>query len=310
MMKKRTIAGICVAAVALALLVVACVPAAKFAVLRTVLPMTATLSVKPLVDDAYWVSGGIDNTGFVIGKTGVIAIDAQMFVPTAKKQLEEIARITAKPVKTIILTHSDPDHINGLPAFPRGLEIIAQENAKTEMQALVADLNSNGFPPDAEIRNYLPTRSVKDVETMELDGVPVVLIHTGPAHTDGDLVIFFPTHKLVFAGDLLTPEIGPYPGIHLEKHGSSLGWIASMKALLALDADTYVPGHGEILSKAELQNRLKASEERRAQIKALFDQGKTVADAKKALNDVPLKGAASRFPTFVETTYAELGAKK
>ena len=309
-MKKRYIAGLVAAVVVVALLVVARVPAARFAVLRTVLPMTATLSVKPLGDDAYWVSGGIDNTGFIIGKTGVIAIDAQMFEPTAKKQLEEIARITAKPVKTIILTHSDPDHINGLPAFPRGLEIIAQENAKTEMQALAKDLHSNGFPPGAEITNYLPTRTVKDSETTELDGVPVVLIHTGPAHTDGDLVIFFPTRKLVFAGDLLTPEIGPYPGIHLEKHGSSLGWIASMKALLALNADTYVPGHGEIISKAELQKRLQASEERRAQIKALFDQGKTVAEAKTALHDVPLKGAAAQFPTFVETTYAELGAKR
>ena len=309
-MKKRYVVSLGAALVVVVLLAVSRIPAAKFALLRTVLPMTATLLVKPLGGDAYWVSGGIDNTGFIIGKTGVIAIDAQMFVPTAKKQLEEIARITPKPVKTIILTHSDPDHINGLPAFARGLEIIAQENAKTEMQGLAADLNSNGFPPGAEITNYLPTRTVKDRETMELDGVPIELIHTGPAHTDGDLVIFFPTRKLVFAGDLLTPEIGPYPGIHLEKHGSSLGWIAAMKALLALDADTYVPGHGEILGKAELQHRLKASEERRAQIKALFDQGKTVDEAKKALSDVPLNGAASRFPTFVETTYQELGAMK
>lgn len=313
-MRKRSIAGLSLAAVAAlvlgAVVVISQVPSARFSVLRTVLPLTETLAVRPLGGGAYAVTGGIGNTAFVIGDTGVIAIDAQMFVPTAQKELAEIAKITPKPVKVIVLTHSDPDHINGLPAFPRGLEIIAQDHAKQVMQALAADLNSNGFPPGPEIGHYLPTHTVKDSETAVLDGVPVVLIHTGPAHTDGDLAIYLPMQKIVFAGDLATPAIGPYPGIHLEKHGSSLGMFAALRALLALDADTYIPGHGEALSKAELSNRLKAAEERRAQIKALFDQGKTLSEIKATLNDVPLKGAAARFPTFIETTYQEWAAAR
>lgn len=309
-MRKRSIAGLSLAAVVVILGGLSQVPAAKFLVLNTVLPLTETLSVKPLGSDAYWVTGGIGNTGFVIGDTGVIAIDAQTFIPSARKQLAEIAKLTTKPVKVMILTHSDPDHINGLPAFPRGMDIIAQDSAKTEIQAVITDPTANGFPPSDEIRHYLPTRTVKASETTVLDGVPVVLIHTAAAHTDGDLAIYFPTKKLVFAGDLLTPAIGPYPGIHLNKQGSSLGLFASVKAILALDADTYVPGHGEILSKDELRRRLQVAEERREQIKALFDQGKSVAEAKSALNDVPLKGAAARFPTFIETTYQELLAEK
>jgi glyoxylase-like metal-dependent hydrolase (beta-lactamase superfamily II) len=309
-MRKRSLAGLAVAGVVVLLLGLSQIPSARFLVLRTVLPLTETLSVKPLGGDAYWVSGGIGNTGFVIGNSGVIAIDAQMFIPTARKQLAEMARITPKPVKVIVLTHSDPDHINGLPAFPRGLEIIAQDNAKHVIQALVGDLNSNGFPPSPEIGNYVPTRTVKDSETTVLDGVPIVLVHTGPAHTDDDLAIYLPKQKLVFAGDLLTPAIGPYPGIHLDKHGSSLGMFAALRAILALDADTYIPGHGEVLSKDELRSRLKAAEERRGQINALFDQGKTLSEIKAALNDVPLKGAAARFPTFIETTYQELVAEK
>lgn len=309
-MRQRSLAGLAVAGVVVLLLALSQIPSARFLVLRTVLPLTETLSVKPLGGDAYWVSGGISNTGFVIGNSGVIAIDAQMFMPTARKQLAEMARITPKPVKAIILTHSDPDHINGLPAFARGLEIIAQDNAKQVIQALAEDVSANGFPPSQEIVNYVPTRTVKDGATMVLDGVPLVLIHTGPAHTDDDLAIYLPKQKLVFAGDLLTPAIGPYPGIHLDKHGSSLGMFAAMRALLALDADTYIPGHGEVLSKDALRSRLKAAEERRFQINALFDQGKTLSEIKTVLNDVPLKGAASRFPTFIETTYQELVAEK
>lgn len=309
-MRQRSRVGLAMAGIAVLLLVLSQIPSVRFLALRTLLPLTETLTVKPLGDGAYWVTGGISNTGFVVGNTGVIAIDAQMFTPTAKKQLAEMARITRKPVKVIVLTHSDPDHINGLPAFPRGLEIIAQENAKQEIQALVARPDSNGFPPSPEIGNYVPTRTVKDTEAMLLDGVPLLLIHTGPAHTDGDLAIYLPRQKLVFAGDLLTPAVGPYPGIHLDKHGSSLGMLAAMRAILALDADIYIPGHGEALSKAAVRGRLKAAEERRGQISALFAQGKTLSEAKAALNDVPLKGAAARFPTFIETTYQELAAEK
>jgi glyoxylase-like metal-dependent hydrolase (beta-lactamase superfamily II) len=286
------------------------IPTIRFMALRTVIPLTETLSVRPIRDGAYWVTGGISNTGFVVGATGVIAIDSQMFVSTAKKEQEEIAKITPKQVNEIILTHSDPDHINGLPAYPRGIEIIAQENAKAEIQQAVEDPNSNGFPPPAEIKYYLPTHTVRDTERMMLDGVSVVLIHTGPAHTDGDLAVYLPSQKIVFAGDLITPEIGAYPGIHLNKHGSSLGWFESMKAILALDADIYVPGHGEMLSKDTLKDRLRASEERRDQIKVLFDQGKTLHEIKATLKDVPLKATASRFPTFVETTYQELTEEK
>ena len=304
------VAGAALALLMLAVLSVILIPALRFRALTTVLPLTETLTVKQLRGGVYWVSGGISNTGFVIGDKGVIAIDSQMFLPTARKELAEIAKVTPMPVNVMILTHSDPDHVNGLPAFPRGMEIISQENTKTEIEQAISDPSSDGFRPPAELMVYVPTHTVRNMETLVLEGVPVVLIHTGPAHTDGDLAIYLPSQRIVFAGDLITPAIGPYPGIHLNKHGSSLGWFQSMKAILALDADTYVSGHGELLSKDTLQDRVKASEERRAQIKAMFDQGKTLRETKSALKDVRLKGAAAQFPTFVETTYQELSAEK
>ena len=308
--RKLSIAAASLVVVALVLVALVRIPTTRYAILRTVLPLTTSLTVKPLRGNAYWISGGMSNTGFIVGDSGVVVIDTQMFMATARQQLADIRAITAKPVDVIILTHSDPDHINGLPAYPHGIRIIAQENARNEIVQAVRDPRSNGFPAEVGLDDDVPTHTVQTIETTVIDGVPMQLIHTAPAHTDGDLAVYLPTQKIVFAGDLLTPAIGPYPGIHLNKHGSSLGWIDSMKAILALDADLYVPGHGEMLTKAELASRLKASEDRRAQIKALFDQGKTLAEAKTALKDVPLKGAASQFPTFVETTYQELHAGK
>src|SRR5665213_2489238 len=92
-------------------------------------PAPPPLKVAPLSGDAYWTSGGAGgNTGFIVGNNGVIVIDAKQTEASAKEVLAEIARITPKPVTTIILTHSDPDHVNGLVGYPKGLTIIAQEN--------------------------------------------------------------------------------------------------------------------------------------------------------------------------------------
>jgi len=306
--KKFAIAGASLVAVALVLGGLAAMPSTRFAILRTVLPLTTTLTVAPLRGNAYWISGGISNTGFVVGDTGVVVIDTQMFVSTARKQLEDIARITTKPVNVVILTHSDPDHVNGLPAYPHGIEIIAQENARADIVRAVRDPLSNGFPAVPGLAGYVPTQTVQSTVSKVIDGVNVVLMHVAAAHTDGDLIVYLPAQKIVFAGDVITTNTGRFPVIHLD--GSSLGWIESMKAILALDADLYVPGHGDMLTKAELESRLAASVERRAQVKVLFDEGKTLEQAKAALKDVPLKGTAAQFPTFVATTYEELAVDK
>ena len=207
----------------------------------------------------------------------------------------------------MIITHSDPDHVNGLPTYPEGIEIIAQENAKREMQEALDNPNRNpvSSPPET-LRHYMPTHLIRDRESLMINGVQLVLIHTGPAHTDGDLIVFLPDLKLVYAADILSPEIGLYPGIHLEKHGSSLGWIEFAKAMLALDADTFVSGHGAPMTRAELKARIDVTVQRRDEIKALVGQHKSLKEIKDILNDERLPGVAGRFPTFVETTYQEL----
>ncbi len=263
----------------------------------------APLTIKALSGGAYWVEGGVSNAGFVVGDHGVVAIDAQYFAGNIQKELAEIAKITPKPVNVVILTHSDPDHINGLPAFPSGVGVIAQENAKREMVEALDDPHPNFTKPPADLKDYLPTHTVQSKEDLVRDGVRMVLIHTGPAHTDGDLIIYLPVQKIVFAGDLLG---GPYPGIHLEKHGSSMGWIDATKAMLALDATIFISGHGVPLSRVELAERIQTAEARRAQIKALVDQHMSLEQVKQTLNDPPPTGLAARFPTFTETTYQEL----
>jgi len=265
------------------------------------------LKVMHLTGGVYWTSGGAGaNTGFIVGTNGVIVVDAKMTADSAKEMLADIAKVTPKPVTTVILTHSDGDHVNGLAGFPKGLTIIATANCKKEMEE-----SENGpNPAMAAPKDYLPNRTVTKSETVTIDGVRLRLLHFAPAHTSGDLLVYLPAQKIVFTGDILTLQF-PYPLIHLAKHGSSAGWIINMRGLLALKAVTYVPGHGELPTRADLQKRLKEAVTRRAEIKKLVAQGKTLDQVKTALGESlapPPKGGYHP-PTYTEVVYQELTKK-
>ena len=268
----------------------------------------APLTVVRAAKDAYWIKGGVSNMGFIVGPSSVLVIDAQLFQETAQNSLSAIRAITNKPVRYVLLTHGDPDHVNGLAAFPSHVDVIVQSHARAEiLKALDSWLPSLTSPPGA-VRKYLPQRTIEGEGEIDLDDLKLKIFHFDDAHTDGDLVVYWPERQLVYAGDILTPEVSFYPGIHLNKQGSSLGWIRFVEAMLALDANLFISGHGEPVSRTELMSRLQAARERRAQIKVLFDHGQSLDEIRKALGDQPLPGPASRFPTFVETTFEELKA--
>jgi len=270
-------------------------------------PAPAPLMVHQLKPNVYWVEGGGGNSGVIIGEKGVIVVDAKTTPAQGKELLEDIAKITPKPVTTVILTHSDGDHVNGLASFPAGITIIAQENNKKEQEAALA-AGGRGAPP----AGHLPTQTVsKNKEDLKLDGVKVEVLHWAPAHTSGDLVVFLPAEKIVFTGDIITTQ--PDALIHLEKHGSSEGWVTTAKGIAALNADQFVPGHGDVLTKAAVQKKATDVTAKRAKIKALVAQGKSLEEIKTAVGDPPpAQGKGGRgpgFASFTEVVYQELTKK-
>ncbi len=269
-------------------------------------PAPGPFKVHQLKPNVYWVEGGGGNSGVIIGDKGVIVVDAKTTPAGGKELLEDIAKITPKPVTTVILTHSDGDHVNGLASFPTGITIIAQENNKKEQEAALA-AGGRGAPP----ADHLPTQVVtKNKENLKFDGVKLEVFHWAPAHTSGDLVIYLPGDKIVFTGDIIATQ-RPDPLIHLEKHGSSEGWITTAKGIVALNAEQYVPGHGDIQTKAEIEKRLNDTEAKRAKIKEMVAQGKSLDEIKAAVGDPPPApaGRGPAFASFTEVVYKELTTK-
>ena len=263
-----------------------------------------TLVAHPLKGGIYWVQGDAANTGFIVGSDGVVVVDTQRSADAAKLQIAQIAKVTAKPVKTVILTHGDPDHVGGLMAYPSDATISAHENIRAQIVAAAREPATKSpsvatYKQIAESR--LPSRTIGSTEAMTLDGVPMVLVHVAPAHSSGDIAVFLPRQRVVFTGDIITIDEATYPIIHVG--GSSEGWIDSVRALLALKADTFVAGHGGLKSRREVQALLDQVLQRRAAIKAMVYQGKSLAEIEAAL---PEAKGNKMFLSFNESTYHEL----
>ncbi len=270
----------------------------------------APFVVHQLKPNVYWVEGGGGNSGVIVGDRGVIVVDAKTSAAGGKELLDDIAKITPKPVTAVILTHSDGDHVNGLAAFPAGVKVIAHENNKKEQDAALA-AGGRGAPP----ADHLPSQLItKNEDTLTLEGVKVELHHWAPAHTSGDLIVYLPAEQIVFTGDIIAMQL-PDPLIHLEKNGSSEGWITTTKGIVGLKSDQFVPGHGDLQTKAAIQKRLADAEAKRAKIKELVAQGKTLDEVKAAVDPPPAApapaggGRGPAFAPFSQVVYTELTKK-
>jgi cyclase len=276
------------------------------------LPVRAQQQAQPLKttkvkDNVYWVQGGVgSNDGFIVGNTGVVLVDTKTTVDSEKGVLAEIAKVTPKMVNTVFITHSDGDHVNGLAALPSGVTIIAQENCKKEMQASAG--SRNPAPQDR-----LPSKTYSKTDKLTVDGVHVRLYHWANGHTSGDTIVYLPDEKIVFGGDLLVTN-RPDTLIHLEKNGSAAGWIENAKGMVGLDADTYLTGHGEMMTKADVQKKLALIQDKYNKIKTMAAQGKSLDEIKSSMGEPtaappPNPNGNPPAATLTEVIYKEVAKK-
>ena len=265
------------------------------------------LKVTKVKDNVYWVQGGVgSNDGFIVGDKGVVLVDTKTTVDSEKGVIAEIAKVTPKKVDTVIITHSDGDHVNGLAAFPAGLTIIAQENCKKEMEASAG--SRNPAPQDR-----LPSKTYNKTDKLTADGVHIQLHHWANGHTSGDTIVYLPDEKIVFGGDLLVTN-RPDTLIHLEKNGSAAGWIENAKGMVGLDADTYLTGHGEMMTKADVQKKLALIQDKYNKIKTMAAQGKSLDEIKSSLGEPtaappPNPNGNPPAATLTEVIYKEVARK-
>lgn len=252
----------------------------------------------------YLVRGGSGaNTAFIVGRDEVVVIDAKMSEDSAKAMLAEVAKVTELPVKHLILTHSDGDHVNGLSGFPKGITITAHANTRKDMEEAFRE------PKLAPLAAYLPNDLVTQDRLLDLPGARLRLLYFGPAHTSGDLVVYVAEQKVAVIGDLAF--VGRDPLIHRQKGGTSFGLVQVLRKVSALDADTFLTGHSDPLTKADLQKLADSIEEKQIKVKALMEQRKSLEEIKAAFGatDTATSRGARR-PSLIEVIYQEWSSSR
>ncbi len=276
------------------------------------LPRQQPMTVQQIKGNIYMVKGGSGaNTGFFIGDKEVLVVDAKMTADATRLEISEIRKLTDKPITRIVLTHSDGDHVNGLNGFPTGLRIYAHPQTKKDMEEAAKGANVQ------YLADYLPnevcspcTPSTSSAMNIKMGSEDVQLYYFGPAHTSGDLVVFFPAERVAFIGDLAF--VGRDPLVHRQKGGTSIGYVNTLKSIIALKADTLIAGHNDPLSNEDLRTLAGSIEEKQAKVKAMVAEGKSIEDIKKAfgIQTPPAQPGRTGFPSLIDIIYQELAERK
>ena len=236
----------------------------------------APVEFKPISERLYEIAGGSGaNGGMYVGDDGVMIIDAKQTRESVEQVLAGVKKITDKPIKYLVNTHSDGDHVAGNQFFPKEITIIAHENCRQEFFVSRGGGESEWKKP--ELAPFLPEITFTDKLDVYLGGKKVELRYFGVGHTTGDVVVYFPEEKVAFVGDQVF--IGRAPLIHSYKGGNSLEQVKTLSKMLeALAAERFCSGHSEIIGRAEVQKYLEAMKARQEKVRQLMASGKTLAE--------------------------------
>lgn len=200
----------------------------------------------------------ISNAAFVVTPAGVVVIDALGSPELARRLVAQIAQITPKPITHVIVTHYHADHIYGLQTFKdMGARVIAHRAAlqylNSETARLRLQVSREELAPwvDANTRLVEADDWLDKSQVVTVGGVRFEINPVGPAHTPEDLVVYLPSEKVLFAGDLVFRSRIPYVGQADSRH-----WITALDSLLKFDTKVIVPGHGALSSEARKDMQL------------------------------------------------------
>ena len=202
----------------------------------------AKLGITKIKDNLYVIHNDFvpGNTTALVTNAGVLLVDDK-FEIDHENILAQLKTVTNQPVRYVVNTHHHADHSGGNAKLQAlNVKVVMSEQAREKMV--------QGKQPG------LPDFTIEGKGNIYLGNQRIEIHHFGRAHTDGDVVVYFPEQRVLAAGDMYTvsdatPQLIDYAG-----GGSARDWTRTVDGALQLDFDTVVPGHGAVTTtKAEMR---------------------------------------------------------
>ena len=228
-----------------------------FSVAAVEYPSTGVeMKVHQVSEHVYYVSGPpgiatsnagfISSAGFVITDEGVVLFDSLGTPSLGFQLLGKIRELTDQPIRRAYISHYHADHVYGAQVFEdAGAEIIAPDGASRYLESEVSSqrLEERRISLDPWVnegtRLVYPDRYVKGEESFSLGGVDFRAVNVGSAHSDGDLILFVESDRVLFSGDIIFEGRIPFFG-----STNSRQWLEILSQLAETDVNAIVPGHG------------------------------------------------------------------
>ena len=241
--------------------------------------------------NVYMLASTLGNITVQMGKDpghdGVLLVDTGSSRMTPAL-LAAIGKLSAEPVRFVLNTSDDPDHVGGTEALTKpdarpfyqeaAVAVYAHDQVLARMSA------ANSGVPSA----VWPTLTFSDEKDFEFNGETVQIFPEKNAHTDGDAIVFFRGSNVISVGDVFLTT--GYPVIDRKRGGSIQGEIEALNHILDLTVPhsmqeggtMVIPGHGRLCDEADVSDYRDMMTIIRDRVADLIRQGKTLAEAKAA----------------------------
>jgi glyoxylase-like metal-dependent hydrolase (beta-lactamase superfamily II) len=241
------------------------------------------VEVEKLRDNLWMLKGGGGNTAVFVRTDGITVVDTKN-PGWGQPILDQIKKLSDKPITTIINTHTHGDHVSGNVEFPASVEIIVQENTKAnmqEMRAVTGIAQANPPPPNIFKANNgkgLPTKTFKDKMTIGKGPDEINLFYFGRGHTNGDAWVVFPALRLVHAGDIFSGKNLPLLDANNGGSGVASGYTLAKAAKSLKNIDTIITGHSTTMTMADLTEYAEFNKAFMKEVQAGKKAGKSADD--------------------------------
>jgi len=270
-------------------------------------PSNGALTVLEIKPDFYMIAGAGSNVAVHIGRDGVIVTDTGR-AEMADALLAAIKKLTLRPIRYIINTSADSDHVGGNAVLsaagesihpagtrrfgiidPQYAPILAEETVLTRMSAPTGE--QAPYPAAAwPTSTYSPAAGERQ-RKLVLNGEAIQVMHQPAAHTGGDSLVYFRRSDVLMTGDVF--DVTRFPVIDLARGGSVQGVLDSLNRIVEMtfastpfpfqeDGTLIVPGHGRLCAATDVVDYRDMVSIIRDRVEDLVKQGKTLEEIQQA----------------------------